>query len=144
MVKDGAKTEAGHRTVLLTGPMVEVLRRHRVAWAERQLRAKAWDNPHDLIFCTASGRPINPAHVRRSFNRLVAQAGVRPITPHGMRKTHITSLVAAGGNIKAIAARVGHRDVTTTLKTYTQLVPQMEQELLELVDKVTRPIEQSA
>jgi integrase len=61
-----------------------------------------------------------------------------------MRKTHITSLVAAGGNIKAIAARVGHRDVTTTLKTYTQLIPQMETELLELVSKITRPDEQSA
>jgi integrase len=82
--------------------------------------------------------------VRHSFNRLVAKAGVRLITPHGMRKTHITSLVAAGGNIKGITARVGHRDVTTTLRIYTQLVPQMEEELLELVDKVTRPIAQSA
>jgi integrase len=144
IVKDGAKTEAGHRTVLLTEGMVEELRRYRVAWAERQLRADAWDNPHDLVFCTASGRPINPTHMRQTFNRLVAQAGVRPITPHGMRKTHITSLVAAGGNIKAIAARVGHRDVTTTLKTYTQLIPQMESELLELVTRVVRADEQSA
>jgi integrase len=61
-----------------------------------------------------------------------------------MRKTHITSLVAAGGNIKAIAARVGHRDVTTTLKTYTQLVPQMEDELLTLVNQIARSTERSA
>ena len=45
-------------------------------------------------------------------------------------------MVAAGGNLKAVAARVGHRDVTTTLKTYTQLVPQMEEELLEIAQRV--------
>ena len=45
-------------------------------------------------------------------------------------------MVAAGGNLKAVAARVGHRDVTTTLKTYTQLVPQMEEELLEIAERV--------
>ncbi len=90
------------------------------------------DNLHHLVYCTASGRSIYPAHLRRSFNRMVTQAGARPITPHGMRKTHINLLVAVGGNIRAVAARVGHRDVTTTLQTYTQLVPQMERELLAL------------
>ena len=49
---------------------------------------------------------------------------------------HITVMVAAGGNLKAGAARVGHGDVTTTFKTYTQLVPQMEEELLEIAQRV--------
>lgn len=144
IIKHSAKTEAGHRTVLVTLPMVETLRKYRVSWNERQLKSAFWDNPHQLIFCTNSGRPIDQEYLRRSFNQLIRGAGVRRITPHGMRKTHITSLVAAGGNIKAIAARVGHRDVTTTLKTYTQLVPQMEDELLELVNQIARSTERSA
>ncbi len=46
------------------------------------------------------------------------------------------SAVAGGGNLKADAARVGHRDPTTTLKTYTQLVPQMEEGLQEVAERV--------
>lgn len=45
-------------------------------------------------------------------------------------------MVATGGNLKAVAARAGQRDITATLKTYTQLVPQMEEELLEIAERV--------
>jgi integrase len=53
-----------------------------------------------------------------------------------MRKSHITALIAGGANIKAVAARVGHRDVTTTLKTYTALTASMQDELHHLVESL--------
>lgn len=136
IVKQDAKTEAGRRTIRLTPNTLAELRAHRTRWLERKLAATEWENPHHLIFCTASGRPINARHVRRSFDRLVKRAGVKPISPHGIRKTIITSAVAAGANVKAVAARVGHRDPTTTLKTYTQLVPQMDEDLMKIVESV--------
>jgi integrase len=136
IVKQDAKTETGRRTIRLTPDMLAELRAYRTGWLARKLAAPDWDNPHELIFCTANGRPLNARNVRRSFDRLVKAAGVKPISPHGIRKTHITATVAAGGNIKAVAARVGHRDVSTTLKTYTQLIPQMEEDLMEIVETV--------
>lgn len=145
-VKDDAKTVAGRRTIRLTAGTLDELRRHQTRWKERKLAAREWSNPHALIFCTASGRPINPAHVRRSFNRLVSEAAVKAITPHGIRKSHITHTIAAGANVKAVAARVGHRDVTTTLQTYTRLVPQMEDELMAIVEALNpaRPASRTA
>ena len=86
------------------------------------------------MFCSDAGRPLNARNLRRAFDRLVQAAGVTPISPHEMRKTHITATIAAGDNIKAVAARVGHRDITTTLNTYTSLVPQMEDELMGIVE----------
>jgi integrase len=74
--------------------------------------------------------------VRRAFDRLVSKAGVKRLTPHGMRKSHITALIAGGANIKAVAARVGHRDITTTLKTYTALTTSMQDELHSLVESL--------
>ena len=53
-----------------------------------------------------------------------------------MRKSHITALIAGGANIKAVAARVGHRDITTTLKTYTALTASMQDELHALVESL--------
>jgi site-specific recombinase XerD len=100
------------------------------------MAAPEWENPYDLIFCTASGRPINSRHVRRSFDRLVQKAGVRPISPHGIRKTHITMTIANGAKVKAVAARVGHHDITTTLKTYTALTVAMDDELMTIVKAI--------
>jgi len=136
IVKQDAKTESSRRTIRLTADTLAELQRERVRWLEKRVAAMAWDNQHDLVFCTPSGRPLNARNMRRSFDRLVQKAGVTRITPHEIRKTHITTMVASGGNLKAVAARVGHRDPTTTLKTYTSLVPQMEDELQEIVDTV--------
>src|SRR5215213_4177756 len=134
ILKEGAKTAAGHRTIRLTAEMLTALRTHH----ERQQRHRTAPNwtDYDLIFPTASGRPVNPAHVRRSFDRLVNRAGVKRLTPHGMLKSHITALIAGGANIKAVAARVGHRDIATTLKTYTALTASMQDELHSLVESL--------
>jgi integrase len=135
ILKEGAKTVAGRRTIRLSEGMQSALNEHRDRQRLRQHTAPEWvDN--DLIFATSSGRPVNPSHVRRSFDRLVSQAGVKRLTPHGMRKSHITALVAGGANIKAVAARVGHRDITTTLKTYTALTVSMQDELHSLVESL--------
>jgi integrase len=133
ILKDGAKTSAGRRTIRLTDGILAALTEHQERQCLGPTAASDWvDN--DLIFATASGRPVNPSHVRRSFDRLVKRAGVKRLTPHGMRKSHITALVAGGANIKAVAARVGHRDIATTLKTYTALTTAMQDELHQLVE----------
>jgi integrase len=135
VLKVGAKTAAGRRTIRLTDGMVAALTAHHKRQQERRSESPEWiDN--ELIFPTASGRPINPAHVRRSFDRLVHRADVKRLTPHGLRKSHITALIAGGANIKAVAARVGHRDIATTLKTYTALTASMQDELHQMVESL--------
>jgi len=135
ILKEGAKTAAGRRTIRLTEDTLTALVELRDRQQTRRRAVSDWVD-QDLIFSTASGRPVNPSHVRRAFDRLVSQAGVKRLTPHGMRKSHITALIAGGANIKAVAARVGHRDITTTLKTYTALTASMQDELHSLVESL--------
>lgn len=136
IVKTDAKTAAGRRTIRLTADTLAELRAYQTRWKRRKLAASEWHNEHDLVFCSATGRPLNASNLRRAFDRLVKAAGVTLISPHEVRKTHITATIAAGGNVKAVAARVGHRDVTTTLGVYTSLVPQMEDELMNIVEAI--------
>lgn len=134
IVKSGGKTESATRTIRLTTATVEALRNHRRAWIAAKLSAPEWADEHELIFVSRTGRPLNARNVRRSFDRLVGLAGVPAISPHSLRKTHITSAIAAGAPVKAVAARVGHRDVSTTLKTYTALTRGQEDALLDIVE----------
>ena len=63
ILKEGAKTAAGRRTIRLTEDMLAALTDHHERQQDAVARAPDWiDN--DLIFPTASGRPVNPAHVR--------------------------------------------------------------------------------
>jgi integrase len=134
ILKDGAKTAAGRRTIRLTETMAAALTAHH-EWQQKRCESPEWIDS-DLIFATATGRPVNPAHVRRSFDRLVHHSEVKRLTPHGMRKSHITALIAGGANIKAVAARVGRRDIATTLKTYTALTASMHDELHQMVESL--------
>jgi integrase len=133
-VKEGGKTTAARRTIGLTAFMADVLREHRRQWAERKIAATSWEDPYGLVFSSPRGRPLNSRNVRRTFDRLVKIAGVTSIPPHSLRKGHITSAIAAGGNLRAVQGRVGHSDPATTLGIYTALTAGMEASLMDVVE----------
>jgi integrase len=133
IVKLGGKTESAARTILLTEPTLALLRDHRTACVAKKLAAAEWADEHQLVFVSKTGHPLNARNVRRAFDRLVIKAGVPENFPHGLRKSHITAAIASGAPIKAVAARVGHRDVATTLRTYTALTRGQEDSLMDIV-----------
>lgn len=59
----------------------------------------------------------NELRLARGQNRIRAH-----ITPHTFRRTYITYMVAAGYDIPYIQAQVGHKDPTTTLAIYAQVM----------------------
>ena len=80
----------------------------------------------DLITTTADGGAVNPSNVSRSFDRLVEQAGLPRITPHGLRHSCASLLMQAGVPVKAISERLGHSSVNITLNVYAHLVEDMQ------------------
>lgn len=133
-LKQGGKTEAGRRTIRLTGETIDELKTYRRGWLERKLAAGPGWNPANAVFCSPAGNLLNATNVRRAFDRIVRDAGVTPITPRSVRKTHITTAIENGGKVKAVAARVGHKDIATTLATYTALTAGMDDELMDIVE----------
>ena len=53
----------------------------------------------------------------------------RAIRFHDMRHTHASGLIADVCSIKAVSRRLGHADVTITLKVYTHLMPDDDERL---------------
>ncbi|MBN1823509.1 MAG: site-specific integrase [Endomicrobiales bacterium] len=64
------------------------------------------------------GFPINGNWLRRSFKRAVVRAGLtdKKITAYCCRDTYATNLALQGYEAHAIAARLGHRDISTSMK----------------------------
>lgn len=100
-----------------------------VAYRERTLHKR----PHDLVFPTARGRRDNPSNVRTRFlvpavklaNEELDEAGqqqIGAITPHSLRRTFISLLLAAGANVPYVMHQAGHSDPKMTLGVYAQVI----------------------
>ncbi|MDQ3692076.1 MAG: site-specific integrase [Chloroflexota bacterium] len=132
-IKQTAKTSAGLRTVKLSPATLDAVRQFQTAWNDKREAAEEWSNPDELIFVTASGRPVNPSHVKVSLERLIKLTGVTRITPHELRKTSITLALAGGANPNAVSRRVGHKDVGLTLRVYSAVTTSMEDEVVGIL-----------
>jgi integrase len=120
-----AKTGAGVREVNLTPTVQEVLSEYRTRTRH--------DAEGDLVFPTGKGRPDSPSNVRTRFlakavqraNDVLQESGREPIvgvTPHSLRRTFISLLLATGADVPYVMAQAGHTDPKTTLGIYAQVI----------------------
>lgn len=108
IVRDRLKTEASKRDLPITKEIYDFL-----------LPLLANKESDELLFHTASNKPINPNNLLRSFKREAEKAGLRKVTLHSLRHTACTSLRDAGVDPKTAQVILGHADISTTLKIYT-------------------------
>ncbi|MGI8976319.1 MAG: tyrosine-type recombinase/integrase [Thermomicrobiales bacterium] len=143
IIQSRTKTSAGTRTVRLTSRTLAVLKEHRKQWLERKLAAETWAD-HDLIICTGKGTPVNPGNVRKHFDAVVRRAGLRRITPHGLRHTHATMLLKQGVPAKIVSERLGHASIGITLDTYSHVLPDMQDTAAAAMDTIMNGLREQA
>lgn len=98
-----------------------VLRTHRARQlSERLAVGDAWEDS-GLVFATRDGGPIHPRNDYRSFQRLLAQAGIRRVRVHDLRHTAASLLRAQGVDARTVMEVLGHSQVDLTLNVYTHV-----------------------
>ena len=106
------------RVVLAGQPAMEALGQY-----VRELRpslVRAGDYGGDVVFLGSRGSPINPREVRRIVDREFHAPAGREISPHTLRHTFATHMLAGGADLRAVQELLGHRSVATT-QVYTHL-----------------------
>ncbi len=130
------KTPGSRRQVALSKQPIGALRRHRVAQAEERLRiGAAWDDG-DLVFCSATGRPITASGLRRSYEPLLKRAGLPRMRFHDLRHTSATLLLGRGVHPKVVSEMLGHTRISTTLDLYSHVSMTMQQQAAEAFDAI--------
>lgn len=112
------------RTVKLDRGTIDALNEHLV---ERRGIAADFEvevRPSSFVFSNApDGRePIPPNRLTQAWVRLAEQEGVSARL-HDLRHFQASLLIDAGESIATVAARLGHRDTSTTLRVYAHLMP---------------------
>jgi integrase len=128
------KTEKSRRFVSLPSPVLETLRRHRVAQAAEQLAAAVWhpwpDHP-DLVFSTRIGTPIEPRNAARSFTRIAERAGLDGASLHTLRHSAASALIASGVHVRIVQEVLGHSTYAVTADTYAHIAVAQQREAAE-------------
>lgn len=80
--------------------------------------------PEDFVFQRGPGSkdPMPPDRISQAWRRLCETAGVKARL-HDLRHLQASLLLDAGEAVTTVAARLGHRDTSTTLKVYGHLMP---------------------
>jgi len=120
------KSDAGWRIVPLVWPLSGVLSR----W-----RAESGTNPHNLVFTTAEGRPIDPDWATKAWPKVLKAIGIhRHIRLHDTRHTAVDVMTAANVADDVIMAIVGH---SSRQQTQAYRTRQPRQRMVDGMERVS-------
>lgn len=75
------------------------------------------------LFLSRSGRPLTRTDAWRRVQLAAAQAGLPRVTPHTLRHSFASHLLAGGADLRAVQEMLGHASIRTT-EVYTHLDPE--------------------
>jgi integrase/recombinase XerD len=112
------------RIVPYGGQLDQTLRRY-VEIRNRQPNAKS---PH--LFVSVKGKPISRGTFWWLLKRWANRAGIKGrVSPHQLRHSFATHLLAGGADLRGIQAALGHRDIRQT-QIYTHVDLEMLKECI--------------
>jgi len=88
--------------------------------------------PGNYVFGGQTG--LSPNMIDQYFRKAVKASGVKRIRIHDLRHSHATWLINSGVNIVAVSKRLGHKDVSTTLNTYTHLLESSDNDMIQKIN----------
>ena len=136
LVEGVPKTEKSRRVIALSGDTIELLKKIRTSQFEFKLKAgPLWQNL-DFVFTDRDGTPMSPDGATQNFTEIVRKNQLPHLTLHGLRHAHATLLLTSGLQPKVISERLGHSSISTTMDTYSHVLPSLQREAAAAIDKI--------
>lgn len=112
------KNSSSYRTVILPKACIDLM-----------LTIK--NNHKDNEFIFYGDKPLAETTIQRRFKEYTMASGVKRIRIHDLRHSHASLLISKGENIVLVAKRLGHSDIEQTLNTYSHLMPNAQENLVD-------------
>lgn len=148
------KTSTSERSIKLPQLALSVLKKEKVHQAADKMRAGDLYQKKDYCWAWDDGRPHDPDYLYRTFQKLLKRHNKEidadtdlsdkqkeertlPIIRfHDLRHSHATFLMLAGVPVKVISERLGHSSTSVTQNIYSHVLPQMQEQAANEVDRL--------
>ena len=119
--------------------LAEALRVHTITRKQDKLKY-GWTELPPWMFVTQAATPIDPANVRKAMQRVLKVAKL-PLhfTPHCLRHTYASILLAEGVSPVFVQEQLGHATIELTVSTYGRWLKKKAPGALDKLDSVTIP-----
>ncbi len=130
------KTRAGRRRVELSRMAALALRRQRRQQAEERLAlGPAW-HESDQVSTSTVGTLLDGVNTLKAFHRFLTKAELPRIRLHDLRHLQASLLLAAGVHPKVVSERLGHSRTAVTLDVYSHVMPSLQRDAADLLDRL--------
>lgn len=130
------KTKASRRQIPLSPDVAAELRKYKKLqdW-RKNLLGDQW-SPLNLVITSEFGGVFNTSNfTSRYFKPLIKEIGApEHFKFHDLRHTHATLLLLKGIPVKVVSERLGHSTVAMTQDTYAHVLPEMQAEVVKVLD----------
>ncbi|MGH4117193.1 tyrosine-type recombinase/integrase [Clostridium sp.] len=151
------KTASSKRKIILLDYTLDALKELKRKQEENNKYFGDNYNKAGYVVCQNNGEPYNPAYVSRNYKRVMKEykhkvnidnenkelslyelLDIPLIRFHDLRHTHATILLKANIHPKIVAERLGHSDIKMTLQTYSHILPDMQQQSIDILNKIMK------
>lgn len=148
LIEKGTKNYSSERVMKLDPMVFELLQEYQ-AWqnTEKALLGDRWHakipikyadglielQDNDRLFTKLEGLPMNPDSLTDWISKFCKRHGLRHFSPHALRHTNVSLLIAAGVPLKNISARAGHTSLATTMKIYSHAIQTQDAKAAEAI-----------
>ncbi|QWH51273.1 site-specific integrase [Bacillus mycoides] len=134
-IKTSAKNNSSKRTIPIPLEVIEELKRRKLQINKDKLRIGPAYHDLDLITCNNLGKVTTRSTFTSHFNKVIENAGIKKIKFHDTRHTHATLLLKQGVHPKVVSERLGHSDISLTLRIYSHVLPNMQEDAVKAFAK---------
>ncbi len=131
------RTKKSRRSIPVSDSVLSALKAHRSDQLKESFSLGRNYQKNDLVFANEVGTPLLLENIRRRhFEKIITEAGLPTIRLYDLRHTTATLLLSAGLNPKIVSERLGHASIVLTLDTYSHVLPNMQQDATDKIEKL--------
>lgn len=130
------KSDSSIRGIDITDDVVEILRRRKREQEENKaFFGSEYINEYNLVFGKDNGDKFYPKTASDRFKRLAKKLDLGEYNLKTLRHTHATFMLQNNIHPRVVQERLGHSDVKVTLNTYSHVIPTLQKDAAEKVQK---------
>jgi integrase len=116
--------------------LINALRTHRTRQLEERLALGSNWQESGFVFISTIGTPLEPRNLNRTFDALIVKAKLPKIRFHDLRHSCATILLAQGVPQRTLMEILGHSQISLTMNTYSDVLPEMTRAAVGFMDAV--------